>query len=490
MTEAKSLAHAIARPPEPPARAHNMNTAAFEATPYGARALEDECRAIADSREGERNHKLNACAFSVAQLVAGGEIPEAEADRELLRAALACGIKQREARATITSAFKGGLQKPRSAPPSEPVRRNRAPMGQVVPTEPTPDEWEPTDDDAPDAPPAEGLPPALAGTGSSVQKGRIQIIEPAAIFAPLEAPDYVVDRVIRRGSLTQLVGYGGGFKTWTALQMVIAVGAGIPWLGRFDVKQGRALYLDYENGQYEMRRRAHAIAKAAGLSTVANIGFACMPPVYMSDPKFGAAVEPLAEGCSLLVVDTLKAANPGTDENDSNMRLGLDALRRVGEKTGCAFLVLVHSKKTSGSVSTIDPREAGRGSSAIYDAADTVFHATYVKGEPLRVEQTKARLGRPVDPFLVSITDTADGGVLVAASDAAKVGAEAQDVFENVVCVAVLECLKANPGASLRLVTEKLNKRHRAVSAALEQLERNGAARNLGDGKTGKWFAS
>lgn len=485
MTEAKSLAHAIARPETPP-RTHSMNTAAFESTPYGAQALEEECRAIADAKEGERNHKLNACAFSIAQLVAGGEIPENEADRELLRAALGCGMKEREARATITSAFRGGLKKPRSAPPREPARRSTARQFQVSAEAPA-DDWEPADGDAPDAPPSEEAAPPPP---PSAQKSRIQILEPAAIFAPLEAPDYVVDRIIRRGSLTELVGYGGGFKTWTGLQMVLAVGSGSPWLGRFEVKQGRALYLDYENGQYEMRRRAHALAKAAGLSSVENIGFACMPPVYMSDMKFGAAVEPLADGCSLLVVDTLKAANPGTDENDSNMRLGLDALRRVGEKTGCAFLVLVHSKKTSGSVTTIDPREAGRGSSAIYDAADTVFHATYAKGEPLRVEQTKARLGRPVDPFLVSITDTPDGGVLVRATDAPKTGSEAQDVFENVVCVAVLECLKVNPGASLRLLTEKTNKRHRAVSAALEQLERNGAARNSGTGNAGKWFAA
>lgn len=475
MSERKSLARAIARP-DTPARSYSINTAAFEATPYGARALEEEIRAIAESKEGERNGNLNRHAFSIAQLVAGGEIPEAEAHREALRAALACGMKRREAEATIASAFKGGMKEPRSAPPREQTpRRNHG--------SPPPAEYEPSDDDAPDAPPA-----AEYATPPSGPKTRIQIIDPTAIFAKLEEPDYVVDRIIRRASVTEMVGYGGGFKTWTALHMVIAVGSGQKWLGRFGVKQGRALYLDYENGQYEMRRRAQALAKAAGLSSVENIGFACMPPIYMNDPKFGAAVEPLADGCSLMVIDTLKAASPGTDENDSNMRLGLDALRRVGEKTGCAFLVLVHSKKTSGAVTTIDPREAGRGSSAIYDAADTVFHATYVQSEPLLVQQTKARLGRPVEPFLVSITDLDGGGVLVSATDAPKEAKVAAADRFDAACTQVLEAVRQWPGSSKATLREKLGIRNGTVGAALDRLNRDGAVRNAGTKADPKWF--
>jgi len=170
------------------------------------------------------------------------------------------------------------------------------------------------------------------------------------------------------------------------------------------------------------------------------------------------------------------------------MRLGLDALRRVGEKTGCAFLVLVHSKKTSGSVTTIDPREAGRGSSAIYDAADTVFHATYVQGEPLRVVQTKARLGRPVDPFLVSITDTADGGVLVSATDTPAADAPAPAERFDAACSQVLAAVREWPGSSKGTLREKLGMRNGTVGAALDRLARDGAVRNAGTKSDPKWF--
>ena len=119
----RALAEAIQRPPErPPTVLGALNMSGIEATPYGARALQVECRAIADAREGERNAQLNRSAFSVFQLVFGGEIPEAEAEAELLRAALSTGMKEREARATIESARKGGMRKPRTAPLREQQR--------------------------------------------------------------------------------------------------------------------------------------------------------------------------------------------------------------------------------------------------------------------------------------------------------------------------------------------------------------------------------
>jgi hypothetical protein len=106
------------------------------------------------------------------------------------------------------------------------------------------------------------------------------------------------------------------------------------------------------------------------------------------------------------------------------------------------------------------------------------------------VVQTKARSGRYIEPFDVTITDGEDGAVHVVAADTQKTISKARDDFENVVCVAVLECLKANPGASLRLLSEKSGKRHTTVNAALEQLERNGAARNAGTDRAGRWFAT
>lgn len=80
---------------------------------YGAAALLRESEDVAATAEGSRNHRLNAAAFRLGQLVAAGHLSEATVTEALDRAAAAAGLDERERRATILSGLRGGLTKPR-----------------------------------------------------------------------------------------------------------------------------------------------------------------------------------------------------------------------------------------------------------------------------------------------------------------------------------------------------------------------------------------
>jgi hypothetical protein len=378
---------------------------------------------------------------------------------------------------------KDAAEKARVRNPVEERSHWRMPHGHYAPEAP-PDVSTYSDSDAPDAPPSEETPiPRVTAFSSLV------ILESEQIFAELEPPEYLFAPIIARGSVAELIAYGASGKTWIAVDAALSVAAGVPFLERFESRSGRALYLDWENGSYELRRRLHAAARGRDLPIpVPGLALASMPSLYMTDPGFGVRLEPLAEGRDLLVIDTLRAASPGLDENDSRMRSGLDLLHRIGERTGCAFLVLAHAKKTSGSVTSIDPREAGRGSSAIFDAADTVLHLAYTEGQPLTVTHTKARSGRAVEPFQVEINDTPNGGVRVLARDLPSTGIATDSARLDALCDEVLEVVRANPGASGRVIRARVSGRPAAVLAALEVLERNGAIRNAGSPSSAKWF--
>lgn len=324
-------------------------------------------------------------------------------------------------------------------------------------------------------------------------KGPFPLLTASELWAPLEEPEYVIEGVVRRASLTQLVAYGSSGKTWLAIDACLSVAAAVPWLGRFEASRGRAAYIDYENGSYELRRRLHGVARARELTPPLDGIEACvMPSAYMTGEGFDKQIAQLARGRDLVVIDTLRAASPGCDENDSSIRVGLDHLRRAAEVTGCAFLVLVHAKKTSGNITAIDAREAGRGSSAIFDAADVVLHATYVKGEPLRIQQTKARLGRPVEPFLVNILDTENGGIEVTAEDwPDEAGDDKQDAAERFekASETLHDLLQEHPQSSATFLATRGHMRKSTVLAVLEYLERMGAARNIGTVSRPKWVA-
>lgn len=88
-----------------------------DGTPYGLGGMDREIGRLVQAGEGGRNNALNTAAFSLAQLVAGGELSEARAKDELSTAALLIGLEPSETRATIESGWAAGEAEPRQAPP-------------------------------------------------------------------------------------------------------------------------------------------------------------------------------------------------------------------------------------------------------------------------------------------------------------------------------------------------------------------------------------
>ena len=87
---------------------------------YARAALEAEITALANTLPGSRNHALNRAAFSLFQLVAGGELGEAEVINRLIASATANGLMTdpndgpRSVMRTIASGARAGMQHPRT----------------------------------------------------------------------------------------------------------------------------------------------------------------------------------------------------------------------------------------------------------------------------------------------------------------------------------------------------------------------------------------
>lgn len=85
---------------------------------YGRSALQAEITALAATPPGRRNDTLNRAAFSLFQLVAGGELSETEVMAALQQACITNGLAKddgwQSVHATIRSGRGAGLQHPRS----------------------------------------------------------------------------------------------------------------------------------------------------------------------------------------------------------------------------------------------------------------------------------------------------------------------------------------------------------------------------------------
>jgi len=99
--------------PQPFPRPAVPTTPLVRGAAYARRALDAELGRIASAPEGQRNEQLNRSAYALGQLVAAGTLdPHAVADALVLVATRA-GLAEAEARSTIASGLRAGLQKHR-----------------------------------------------------------------------------------------------------------------------------------------------------------------------------------------------------------------------------------------------------------------------------------------------------------------------------------------------------------------------------------------
>jgi hypothetical protein len=84
-----------------------------DATAWAKAAVEGEIQRLQHAQPGVRNHTLNRVAFRLGQIMADGQLNEGEIEGLLVNNAMAIGLSEREAVATVESGMEAGLQSPR-----------------------------------------------------------------------------------------------------------------------------------------------------------------------------------------------------------------------------------------------------------------------------------------------------------------------------------------------------------------------------------------
>ncbi|MDC0680373.1 AAA family ATPase [Sorangium atrum] len=204
-----------------------------------------------------------------------------------------------------------------------------------------------------------------------------------AILEPLPEQLWLVkDLQWCAGRPAMLIAAAGSGKTIVCQSAAVSLAAGRPLFGWFwgppRSRDVRVLHLDYEQGDYATRRRYQKIVRGMGLNAEElervqrNLNLLCFPQIYLTSKNAEAEFKRAVDGVDLCIIDSLRVACRGLDENDSAIRDAIDIMTRVSQATGCAFLVVHHAGKSSGQKR--DARELGRGSSAIFDASGSVLN--------------------------------------------------------------------------------------------------------------------
>lgn len=239
------------------------------------------------------------------------------------------------------------------------------------------------------------------------------VIESAAdIASPLPPLTWICQGLhLARGSVTIVGGYGYSRKTLYCQDLALSVATGRPALGVYSVERAPVVHIDYEQGQRITRERYQRLARASDIDLpAADLSVITFPQFRLSD---GDAADRIVEildatGAKLVVLDSLRAAVSGIDENSSDIRECIDVLGAACKRADAAAVIIHHARKPS--EGKAEGRYSLRGSAAIYDACDGVFVFSGEKGQPTTVDHAKDRLvGTELASFGLATEDVAQG---------------------------------------------------------------------------------
>jgi archaellum biogenesis ATPase FlaH len=228
--------------------------------------------------------------------------------------------------------------------------------------------------------------------------GRFEIVWGDGI-ENLPDPEWLINGVIVRGSLSVLYGKSGVGKSFVSLDMAGAIASGMDWHG-LDTHQGAVLYIAAE-GIGDLGLRLEAMRHHRGIDSLANVG-AILEPVNLMEREGSLNLSNLEDTSGappvLVIVDTLARSMVGGDENSAKDMMQVVAdCQRLQEATGATVLIIHHTGKDG---------LQERGSSALLAAVDTHIKlvAATGRGGGIRLRCDKQKMASPFDPIDLALT--------------------------------------------------------------------------------------
>jgi hypothetical protein len=160
-------------------------------------------------------------------------------------------------------------------------------------------------------------------------------------------PPQLIAGVLHQGSKMILGGASKSRKSWTLIEMMLAVSTGMPWWG-FATQRGRVLYINFELPDFAFQHRLQAIARQKGITDFAGIdlwnlrGFATDFSVLI--PKILSRVKD--ERYALIVLDPIYKGLGKRDENKAGDIASLcNEIEQLAVQSGAAVVFGAHYSK-------------------------------------------------------------------------------------------------------------------------------------------------
>jgi hypothetical protein len=222
------------------------------------------------------------------------------------------------------------------------------------------------------------------------------------LVSEVALPRELVCGLLHQGSKMVLGGGSKTFKTWTLLDLAVAVAAGEPWLS-FKTARGRVLFLNFEIQPGFFQQRLLAVAKEKGVALAK--GQIDLWNLRGHAASYNQLLPLICErvkesGYALIVLDPVYKLYGSTDENSAGaVAQLLNAIESLAVETGAAVAFGAHYSKGNQAGKEAIDRISGSGVFA--RDPDSILNFTRHKEEDAFTVEATLRNFKPLKPLVV-----------------------------------------------------------------------------------------
>lgn len=224
--------------------------------------------------------------------------------------------------------------------------------------------------------------------------------------------EWLVPGLIASGSIGFVCGLPESNKTWMTMDLAIEMARGGLWLGKFQTKQGKVLFIDQERFKGETQRRLKALLKSKDISAsilrdalFVKTGTTTRIDLQHSYEAFRKEVDKIRP--DLIIVDSFVTFHSREENNRKDIQEVLERIKQLRNDFNCTFLFLDHEGKSS----YHDQKEGNEvtyinQAGSIAKPAAAEFEFTVRRSEDgTMCYNTKNNLSTTAEPFLFKVED-------------------------------------------------------------------------------------
>lgn len=218
--------------------------------------------------------------------------------------------------------------------------------------------------------------------GQGDQDGPKLLLPPWGAIRATEPPKrngVLIEGILRRGHVALLAAKGKAGKSWSAIQLSIAVATGGEWFG-CKCERGEVLYLDPEIDRKSLDNRFAEVCKAMDVDAAEIDAHVSKWPLRgVAGANMKNIVHDLELRCTfgcfaLVVIDSCSVFVEGDENSSVDIRKFAAKVLRVAAITGASVLLIQHYGK--GNAGDRDTADRARGSSVWLDFPDATLFLT------------------------------------------------------------------------------------------------------------------